>query len=341
MDRTRLLNDTKRKKEKDLNRDFHSKIQDLEKKLESLRNNKLNIHKNLNCESESLNQLLESKALLKEDLNGKLLQRAELVAQREELEEIFEDFQEKYQKDIFFFSEESELKFELTSFQKKLSEINNNKKIYQANIENNMKNIHNLSDKLQLCNQNLSVSNKEKTETLNKIISEKEKAEEILMENFKQFNLIELEKILDSLICNFSQTLDRIILVNQMKFVEKEEEKMNMNYEIKCHNLEEKYNDLVEKDEFKVKELENQAENMREQHENRRDAIIKWKEEVNNLLKGESPSVDKLLDLVDKDKNMQKLEKNIKNLEVTTQNNLKKIFKYYLDILMNYQTYCN
>ena len=290
-----------------------------------------------------MSQLFESKALLKEDLNGKLLQRAELVAQREELDEIFEDFQEKYQKDIAFFSEENELKAQLSGFQKKVSEVSNNKRIYQINIDNILKNINEISDKLQLCNKDLSLSNQEKNETVNKILSEKEKAEEILIENSKQFNLSEIEKLMDYIRKNFTQTLDKIILMNQMKFVEEEEEKMNMNYEIKCHNLEEKYNEIAEKDEMKVKELQIEAENLRQQHENRRDAIIKWKEEVNNLLKGENASVEKLLELIDKEKNMGMLEKSMKEnaLESSTQKNLKKIFNYYLEILLNYQTYCN
>lgn len=128
-----------------------------------------------------------------------------------------------------------------------------------------------------------------------------------------------------------------------MKFVEDEEEKMILNYDIKCHNMEEKYNEFSQKDEERLQDLQIQAENLRQQHESRRDAIVKWKEEVNKLLKGENPTVEKLLDLIDRDKNMAKLEKGMKDkgLEATTQNNLKKIFKYYLDVLQNYQTYCN
>ena len=310
--------------------------------MESLRHTKLTIHNNLNSESEFISQLFESKALLKEDLNGKLLQRAELVAQREELDQIFEDFQEKYQKDINFFSEENDMKNQLTGFQKKLTDVSNNKKIYQINIDNIVKNINGLTEKLQLFNQNLSFSSQEKNETLNKIISEKEKAEEILSENFKQFDFFDLDKLLENLSKNFSQILDKIILINQMKFVEEEEEKMNINYQIKCHNLEGKYNEISDKKDLKINELQIQAENMRQQHEHRRDAIVKWKEEVNNLLKGEKPSAEKLLELIDKDKNMVRLEKSMKdkNLEIPTQNNLKKIFKYYLEILLNYQTYC-
>lgn len=275
-------------------------------------------------------------------MNGKLLQRAELVAQREELDQIFEDFQENYYNDIAFFAEEGELKAQLSGFQKKVADITNNKKMYQMNIDNLLKSINILTDKLQLCNQDLSLSSQEKNETLNKIIAEKEKAEEILLENFRQFNLAELEKMLEFISKNFSQTLDKIILVNQMKFVEEEEEKMNMNYDIKCHNLEEKYNDLSQKDEEKLQELQIQAENMRQQHESRRDAIVKWKEEVNKLLKGEKPTVEKLIEFIDKEKNMGKLEKGMKDkaLEVTTQANLKKIFKYYLEVLQNYHTYC-
>ena len=342
MDKTRLLNETKKKKEKDINRDFAPKSQDIEKKLEALRNSKLTIHSNLSSENDQINQLLENKALLKEDLNGKLLQRAELVAQREELDQIFEDFQENYHKDISFFAEEAELKSQLSSFQKKVADVLNNKKMYQLNIENLLKSVNILTDKLQLSNQDLSLSSQEKNETLNKIVAEKEKAEEILLENFKQFNLGELEKHLDTISKNFIQTLDKIILVNQMKFVEDEEEKMILNYDIKCHNMEEKYNELSQKDEERLQDLQIQAENLRQQHESRRDAIVKWKEEVNKLLKGENPTAEKLLELIDRDKNMAKLEKGMKDkgLEATTQNNLKKIFKYYLDVLQNYQTYC-
>lgn len=333
----------KKKKEKNINLEFQQKTHEIEKKLDSLRNNKLQIHNNLASETDLLNQLLESKASLKEDLNGKLIQRAELVAQREELDQVFDDFQEKYLSEISFFSEENELKGQLSNLQKKINEILNNKKIYQANIENIVKNINFLSDKLQVCNQDLSFSNQEKTETIAKILGEKEKAEEILVENFKQYGMVDLEKLLDAISTNFSQTLDKIILVNQMSFVEQEEEKMNMNYEIKCHNLEEKYNEITDKNDEKIREIEIQAENMRIQHENKRDAIIKWKNEVNNLLKGENPSVEKLLELIDKNKNMAKLEKSLKekNLDISTQNNLRKIFKYYLEILHNYQTYCN
>jgi hypothetical protein len=39
------------------------------------------------------NELLETKAMLKEDLNGRLLQRAELVAFKEEQEELIENHQ--------------------------------------------------------------------------------------------------------------------------------------------------------------------------------------------------------------------------------------------------------
>lgn len=307
-----------------------------------MRSTKLNIHNNLGEENDLLNQLLESKASLKEDLNGKLIQRAELVAQREELDQVFEDFQEKYQKEITFFFEDSEIKAQMTSMQKKLAEVVNNKRIYQVNIENLLKNIESFNEKLQDCNKELALSSQEKSETLSRIIEEKEKAEEILFENFKQFEMNDLEKYLESLSENFGQSLDKIILVNQMRFVEQEEEKMNMNYEIKFHNLQEKFNELAEKDENKLQDLQSQAENLRQTHENRRDAIIKWKEEVNNLLKGENPTAEKLGEIIDKSKNLNRLEKGLKEkgLDITTQNNLKKIFKYYLEILHNYQTYC-
>ena len=47
--------------------------------------------------------------MLKEDLNGKLLQRAELVACKEEFEAIFENFSNKYPEESDFIIKDKDL----------------------------------------------------------------------------------------------------------------------------------------------------------------------------------------------------------------------------------------
>ena len=64
---------------------------------------------------------------MKEDLNGKLLQRAELVAQREELDQIFEDLKNKNILEIQYAEEEDIVKDEIIKFSKLLIDKNNMK----------------------------------------------------------------------------------------------------------------------------------------------------------------------------------------------------------------------
>ncbi|KAL4509935.1 hypothetical protein ABPG72_010128 [Tetrahymena utriculariae] len=60
---------------------------------------------NLEQIKENHNIDLETKAFLKEDLNGKLIQRAELVAQKEDLDQIFEQFINQYPEEYEYINE--------------------------------------------------------------------------------------------------------------------------------------------------------------------------------------------------------------------------------------------
>ena len=61
--------------------------------------------------------------MLKEDLNGKLLQRAELVAHREEMDEIFETMKTSNKGELTYYFEELDLKMEVQEIQKQLQEM--------------------------------------------------------------------------------------------------------------------------------------------------------------------------------------------------------------------------
>jgi hypothetical protein len=70
-----------------------------------------------------LAQNLESKAMLKEDLNGKLLQRAELVACKEDYETVFENFNIAHPDESEFIVKESELNENIKTYERREEEL--------------------------------------------------------------------------------------------------------------------------------------------------------------------------------------------------------------------------
>jgi len=76
--------------EQKVSKGFIAQIQDLEDAIISIESQKLGIYSKLSEAMMTHNQKLEQKAMLKEDLSSRLLQRADLVAQREDLEQLVE-----------------------------------------------------------------------------------------------------------------------------------------------------------------------------------------------------------------------------------------------------------
>lgn len=342
-DKLRLVQETKRKKESDLSRDFNPKHSDLQKGLESLRLSKLKFHESLSQAQDSFSLLLESKAMLKEDLNGKLLQRAELVAQREELDQIFEEFESKNREEIAFFNFEVEGRTQISNYSKKIGDVQNNKKIYQNKIEIIQKQEEEFHLLLESLNKELGESNSEKKGTLERIQGEKDKCEEILFENFGELEVKELEEMMRSLSDDFIDITEKIVMVNQLKFVEDEEEKMNLTFEMKMHYLGEKMRSARSGQNMaEIEFLQEKNEIIKKQHAVKTEAITKWKKEVGKLLDGKRQTKEELKNLLNKEVIFKKVKDALdaRGLEEDIQNNIQKIMKYYLDILNNYQTYC-
>lgn len=109
--------------EKTINQEFEKQVEDLEEAMLSIEEQKLEIYAKLNEAILAHNEVLEQKAMLKEDLGGRLIQRADLVAQREDLEQAMDTFKQNNAAETEFYFIENQINQELGALEKALYDL--------------------------------------------------------------------------------------------------------------------------------------------------------------------------------------------------------------------------
>ena len=121
--------------------------------------------------------------MINEDFTGKLIQRAELISEKEEYEQILDEYILNNKNDLNLFSDEikiSEIKYEI---KEEFQQITNTKKILMMELDNYGKNIEkikteilNLTEELTAINNNIdkdnNIQNNEKLNLQYKILEE-------------------------------------------------------------------------------------------------------------------------------------------------------------------------
>ena len=87
--------------------------------------------------------------MLKEDLNGKLIQRAELVGHREELDEVYQKLRRNHKLEIEFYYEENRLNDSLKKISESIKICEDKKKGIMAQLDIKSSPIKDLQEKLQ------------------------------------------------------------------------------------------------------------------------------------------------------------------------------------------------
>ncbi|KAL4511674.1 hypothetical protein ABPG72_012519 [Tetrahymena utriculariae] len=144
-----------------MDQDYEQGIKIIKDQLECLQSKKGLAQQTYNLQKSEIDNLSERKSMLKEDLNGKLMQRAELVAQREYLDEILEEFRQKYKQEIEFIEEENKLQYVINNQNQVLQQLTNLKKQKQQTSQSYLSQIYQKNDQLfdlyqVLCNSYLA-----------------------------------------------------------------------------------------------------------------------------------------------------------------------------------------
>ncbi|KAL4471453.1 hypothetical protein ABPG74_008346 [Tetrahymena malaccensis] len=144
-----------------MDQDYQQGIKAIKDQLENIQSKKSIAQQTYNLQKSEIDNLSERKSMLKEDLNGKLMQRAELVAQREYLDEILEEFRQKYKQEIEYIEEENKLQYVINNQNQVLQQLSNLKKQKQQISQAQLSQIYQKNDSLfdlyqVLCNSYLA-----------------------------------------------------------------------------------------------------------------------------------------------------------------------------------------
>ena len=234
-------------------------------------------------------QSLEAKAILKEDLNARLIQRAELVANREELDEAFDAIKSSNKLEIEFYHNEHAIKEDLVKLTKFLNEICIEKKRILPMFEAALEEIKDLNNQLFEMEKSNQFAAAEKQERLTSDNIEIEEIENFINLRAHELGLPELDQLFEELCGVYSNHIEKEILSKQLMLIEDEEKKITEKFETKEANILDAISMLSGRADdsmhgFELQELNNKHEQLRVRHELRKNAIKKWKEEVREVL---------------------------------------------------------
>jgi len=277
--------------------------------------------------------------MLREDLNGKLLQRAELVAQREELDEIIESFKESNAIEVDFYNLEVKSKKTLEDVVKRLNELSIEKKKHIILLKEITDQITNDSDQFFLLSRNNKVPvNANKEDKTRENNTEIEKIEGLLNKKIQELQLPSFDQILCDFFEGHDSIVEKEILSQQIKLIEKEEIKMNTNFQSKKENLFQAINTLKkQKSDPETKtaltELTNRLDQLETGYSLQKDTLSSWKESV-------IEAVNENKDELSKGDNEGKIDQNklMQNIEIYLQErNVEEKFKReFYEILNRY-----
>ncbi len=333
--------------EKLIEGEFGIHIQQFEEAIKAIQHEKIAIYNKMNEASIQCSQNLEIKAMLKEDLNAKLLQRAEIVAQREELDEIFEGLKSSNKAEIQFYAEEAQLKEDLQKTSKYLNEVGIEKKKTLPMFEQVLEDIKDLNNKIFDIDKKYQISLAEKAERITADNNEIESIENFINTKARELGVLELDKMFEQTCSYFSSHIEKEILSKQLILIEDEEKKITEKFEQKESSIMEAITTLRSRPEdpsiyLELQDLHNKLEQLKIRHELRKEAIHKWKDEVREVLteKSEREAADEV-EGVNQGKLLESIFKLMeeKGVDQEEQKRLKEQLNRYLKSIEHHELY--
>ncbi|KAL4447072.1 hypothetical protein ABPG74_013924 [Tetrahymena malaccensis] len=131
---------------KKVDKDFQKDIDLMNQGLKEISNLKSEVLRDMQAEEDQSHNLQERKSLGKEELIAKLMQRAEMVAQMEDFEEIQEDFKQKFPLEAKYLFQQLQLKKDLETLQQKHQDCVSSKKEKMSLLEQIQQQIKELNE---------------------------------------------------------------------------------------------------------------------------------------------------------------------------------------------------
>jgi len=286
--------------------------------------------------------------MLKEDLNGKLIQRAELVGHREELDEVYQKLRRNHKLEIEFYYEENRLNDSLKKISESIKICEDKKKGIMAQLEIKSGPIKELQEKLQFIQRSYQTLVSERSKKVTADEAEIERLESLISSKAQAYGIPELDDLFTELCNSHGRYVEKEILSRQLRLIDEEEKNITNKFEQKEYNLleaigilKEKQGESPEIDEEIVK-LTIELEQLKIRYELRKEAIFKWKDEVTQVL-NENKNADGYEEIDTQDKFIAKIKEKMaeKNIPTDQQEEYENIIQEYLKKVELHEIYCN
>lgn len=185
---------------------------------------KREISEQIRSENEKLHQLLESKALTKEDLNAHLSQRAELVAQYEELDMVYEEIKETNKQQVLFVNEEIDITKKLLASKDHLKALGDAKIKVSQELETVVRKIIGYNEEHLRFGEKIKEIGSDRESDRHEISNMLDQVIEIISVNFSKMGLPDFQGILNLLKSAFSTTVELKIVKEHFAVISREEE---------------------------------------------------------------------------------------------------------------------
>jgi len=202
---------------------FKKLLAPLEEASRTVNNQKKMIEERYYFSLEALRGTREQTLMIREELNSKLMQRAEQIGKREELDELYDDFVEKYGEELAYYVESREsdkkledIKEEKTVAMKDLKTTQEDLKATKENIQSTEGKIAGLHNEITRLEENLKATSEDQ-------LAEVEKLEAFIRLKLEEVEAPDLDQILLDVGTDSGMNINKEVLKRQIELVEQEE----------------------------------------------------------------------------------------------------------------------
>ena len=223
--------------------------------------------------------------MMKEDLNSRLLQRAEFVAQREELDQGIEAFREANTFELDYYNMEVQAKKGLESLTKMMSDLSIDKKTLAAQLKELTAQMANLNDQLFLVAKNHQILLNEKNDKTIEYNAEIEKIETLFNKKAGSLEFPSLNEIFCEIYPEPIDYMEREIMINQLQLIEEGEKKLSQNFQSRFENISQTIQTLSKKKSDvetsnNIKKLSSKLQQLELSYNVEKEAFSKFKKQI-------------------------------------------------------------
>ncbi|EAR85619.2 hypothetical protein TTHERM_00420270 (macronuclear) [Tetrahymena thermophila SB210] len=215
---------------KKVDKDFQKDIDLMNQGLKEISNLKSEVLREMQSEEELGHNLQERKSLGKEELIAKLMQRAEMVAQMEDFEEIQEDFKQKFPLEAKYLFQQLQLKKDLETMQKKHQDYVSSKKEKMSLLEQIQQQIKELNEFAQYKYSAIQEVLNYKQQQLRIYNDKMETIEEQINKKCSNFGFESGQNVFLQIFDERFMVLSKQALEKQIQLIESEETQLNDQY---------------------------------------------------------------------------------------------------------------